>query len=196
MSDIAQIVSPGEDAIFDTLWGFIAALFDPSLSGQIVKANQNLTPTLLGTYVIIQPGIKLRQDQGVRTYALDAGSTAVGRQNVSRGTQYYYQVDCYGPAAPDWADTIAIAWRSLWACDYFASGQDQTGAALKASIAPLFADEPQQLTIVNAEQQYEQRFMTKLYLQANQTVGLIQPFFTAPIGVVLEPPADIDAGTA
>ncbi len=191
MTGAAQLVSPGEDQIFDTVWGFLACLFDPTLSAQIVKANQNFTPTPLGTYAIIQPGVKVRTDQGVRTYALNAGSTTQGLQNVSRGTQYYYQVDCYGPAAPDWADTIAIAWRSLWACDYFNSGVDQNGVSLKASVVPLYADEPQQLTIVNAEMQYEQRFMLRLYLQAHQVVGLVQPFFTVPPDVVLEPPVDL-----
>lgn len=194
MSGAAALVSPSEDQIFDTLWGFIAALFDPSLSAQIIKATQNQTPTPLGTYAIIQPGVKVRQDQAVRDYTPPAaGSPAgtLGTQNVSRGTQYAYQVDCYGPAAPDWADTITIAWRSLWACDYFAAGVDLNGSPLKAVIAPLFADEPQQLTIVNAEQQYEQRFMTRLYLQANQVVALQQAFITGPIPVVIEPPVDV-----
>ena len=190
MNAAATLVSPTEDQIFDTVWGFVAALFDASLSGNILKANQNFTPTPLGTYVIIQSGVKVRQDQALRGYTLNTGSTTQGLQNVSRGTQYSYQIDCYGPGAPDWADTITVAWRSMWGADYFQSGVDLNGNALKASIAPLFADEPQQLTIVNAENQYEQRFMARLYLQANQTVGLVQPFFTT-VTPLIEPPVDI-----
>lgn len=195
MNAAASLVSPSEDQIFDTLYAFIADLFDPSLASQIVKAGQNFTPTPLGTYAIIQRGVKVRQDQALRSYTLNPGSTTVGMQNVSRGTQYAYQVNTYGPAAPDWADTIAIAWRSMWGADYFASGFDSAGNPLTAAIAPLFADEPQEMNILNAEMQYEQSSMCRLYLQANQTVSLVQGFFsTAPV-VVIEPPAD-DYGEA
>lgn len=173
-----------EDQIFDTVWGLVSSLFDPSLAGQILKGNQNQTATPLGTYAVIQPGIKIRQDQGDRDY-----DPVALLQNVTRHTQYAYQVDCYGPSAPDWADIIAIAWRSLWACDQL-NGQGANAPTTKAAIQPLYADEPQQLNIVNGEQQYEQRYMVKLYLQANQVVGLPQDFFSTPPGVTIKPPAD------
>lgn len=190
MTGNATLTGPTEDQMFDTVWGFVSSLFDPSLVGQFVKANQNGTPTPTGTYAIFQPAVKMRTDQGVRSYTLNSGSTIAGTVNVSRGTQYYYQLDCYGPSAPDWADTITIAWRSLWAADYFNGGVEAGGATLAASIAPLYADEPQQLNIVNAEQQYEQRYMCKLYFQAHQVVALAQSFFDV-VDPVLEPPVDI-----
>jgi len=187
-------ITPNEDQIFDTVWAFIASLFDPSLAGQITKASQNFTPTPLNTYCIIQPGVKMRTDQAVHGYTPGAfsGGNAFGTQDVSRGTQYSYQFDCYGPSAPDWADIIAIAWRSMWAADFLAYGFDLNGIALAAQgLAPLFADEPQQLTITNAEQQYEQRFMGRLYLQAHQVVSLPQGFFNTVPGVVIEPPSNM-----
>jgi hypothetical protein len=192
MTGSATPVSPSEDQIFDTVWAFVSGLFDASLSAQIMKANQNQTPTPLGTYAIVQPGVKMRTDQAVRGYTPPATGVALGTQNVSRGTQYGYQIDCYGPAAPDWADTIAIAWRSMWGADWLASGTDASGNPLAAlGLAPLYADEPQQLTITNGEHQYEQRFMLRLYLQVHQTVALQQSFFTGAPAVVVEPPADL-----
>lgn len=168
-------LAPSEDKIFDAVWGFIASLFDASLSANIFKGFQNLTSTPLGSYIVISPGIAERQDQGVSTY-----DSVGGFQNVTRGTTYSYQVDCYGPSGPDWSNIIAIAWRSLWACDAFAG----------LPIMPLYADEPQQLNIVNGELQYEQRFTLKMYLQANQTVSLPQLFFSAPVPIDILPPAD------
>jgi hypothetical protein len=179
------VLSPTEDQIFDTVWGFVSSLFDPSLAGQILKSNQNLTSTPQGTYAVVQPSVKVRLDQGDRDY-----DPVALLQNVTRHTQYSYQVDCYGPSAPDWADIISSAWRSMWACDQL-NGNGADAPTTKAAIQPLYADEPQQLTIVNGEFEYEQRFMVKLYLQANQVVGLPQDFFTNPPPVVVEsPPAD------
>lgn len=167
-------LTPTEDQLFDAVWSFVATLFDPSFSGQIFKGFQNVTPTPYGSYVIVSPGVKERFNQVSRDY--DAIN---GLSLNTRATQYKYQVDCYGPDAPNNADIISGAWRTMWACDYFAGQGFVIGPALPAT--PLFADEPQQLNIVNGEDQYEQRFMCALYLQANQVVGLPQDFFnTAP----------------
>lgn len=157
-------LTPNEDKVFNGVWQLLALLLAPADLVNLFKSNANMTPTPVGTYAVIQPGIATRQNQGVRTY--DATN---GLQIVERSTTYCYQVDCYGPLAPDWANTFTIAWRSLWACD---------NNPLPAIFTPLYADEPVQLNFPNGEQQYEQRFTTKLYLQVDPTVSLPQDFFT------------------
>ena len=171
----SAIVSPSEDEMFDALWGFISGLFDPSLAAQFIKGYQNLTSTPLGTYCVISPGVLVRLNQGQRSY--DASGSLL---NVQRNSDYYYQVDCYGPQGPDWANIISAAWNSLYSTIVLAD----------APITPLYADEPQQLNIVNGELQYEQRYMTKLHLQTNQIVGLPQLFFTE-VDPSVYPPADL-----
>jgi len=156
--------SPTEDVIFNGVWKFLALLLSPTDQLNLSKSNQNMTATPVGTYAVIQPGIAMRQNQGVRTY--DAVNLL---QNVERSTTYCYQVDCYGPLAADWANTFAIAWRSLWGCD---------NNPAPTVFTPLYADEPVQLNFANGEQMYEQRFMIKLYAQVNTVVGLPQDFFT------------------
>jgi hypothetical protein len=163
-----------EDEAFDALWGFVASLFDVTYQPNIFKGFQNQTATPnnttagTGSYVVIQPGIKVRQDQARRDY--DATN---GLVNVTRGTTYSYQVDCYGQDGANNADIISIAWRSMWACDQLAG----------SIITPLYADEPEQLNLVNGENQFEQRFMAKLYLQTNTVVALPQDFFSDPVPV-------------
>jgi len=154
---------PSEDEVFDTLWGWVASLFDSTLASQIAKADQNATSTLYNTYALIRPGVREPLNQTIRTY------DSVG-QTVSNElhTGYWYQVDCYGPEAPDWANTIATMWRTMWTMDALA------GMAL----VPLYADVPQQLNIVNGEGQYEQRYMVKLHAQVNQLATAPQQFFT------------------
>lgn len=170
-----------EDAVFDALWAWVAALVVAQLpDSQIFKGFQNSTATARGSYVVLSPGVKTRQDQGRRSYVPPALVADPGVVNVGRHTTYSYQVDCYGPLGPDVADIIAIAWRSVWGCDQL------TGAA----ITPLYADEPQQLNIANSENQYEQRFMLRLFAQVNQTVSLPQDFFDT-VTLQVAPPVDL-----
>lgn len=179
-------IALSENAVFDALWAWVAALLEVQLPGvdapgdQVFKGFQNSTATATGNYVVLSPGIKQRQDQGRRSYVPDPDDPLTGIVNVARHTTYSYQVDCYGQLAPDVADIIAIAWRSLWGCDQLEG----------AAITPLHADEPVQLNIANSEQIYEQRFMLKLYAQVNQVVALPQDFFNA-VEVHVEPPVDM-----
>lgn len=167
----AATLTPTEDQLFDAVWSFVSTLFDPSFSGQIFKGFQNMTATPYDSYVVISPGVKERFNQVSRDYDATNGLSL----NL-RATQYKYQVDCYGPDANNNADIISGAWRTMWACDFFA-GQGFVIGAPVLPATPLFADEPVQLNLVNGEANYEQRMMCALYLQANQVVGLPQDFF-------------------
>lgn len=177
---MATIALP-ENTVFDALWAWIAALVvDQVPADAVFKGFQNSTATATGNYVVLSPGLKQRQDQGRRSYTVDSQDPLTGVVNVSRHTTYSYQVDCYGQLGADVADIIAIAWRSLWGCDRLEG----------AAITPLYADEPQQLNVVNSENIYEQRFMLRLFAQVNQVVTLPQDFFNA-VEVHVEPPVDM-----
>lgn len=171
----AATITPSEDTVFDAMWGWVASLFDAPDQDKVFKGFQNMTSTPYGSYVVVSPGVKVRQNQIQKTY-----DAANGLVLVERHTIYSYQVDAYGPNGPDWADIITIAWRSMWACDQL-EGQ---------SITPLYADEPQQLNFPNGENQFEQRFSGRLFAQVNQVVALPQDFFTGPTPVQLQIPAD------
>lgn len=182
---MASIALP-ENTVFDALWAWVAAVTATQLPGvlapgdQVFKGFQNSTATATGDYVVLSPGIKIRQDQGRRSYTRDGLDPLTGVVNIERHTTYSYQVDCYGQLGADVADIIAIAWRSLWGCDRLEG----------AAITPLYADEPVQLNVANSEAIYEQRFMLKLYAQVNQVVTLPQDFFNAVV-VHAEPPVDM-----
>ena len=181
----AAVLSPTEDQIFDALWGFVDAVFGSTISANIFKGFQNMTSTPLGSYIVLQPAQKVRQNQLRRDYDSTAGVV-----NNERDTLYSYQVDCYGPSGPDYADTVAIAWATMWACDYFAGQLATPTPGAPLPVTPLYADEPTQLNIVNGEMQYEQRYMTKLFAQVNQIVALPQDFFDVPPAIDVTVPAD------
>lgn len=180
---MATTLAPTEDQVFNDLWDWINSLFigivDPITNApyNVFKGFQNNTATSLGSYVIVSPGVNMRQDSLRHDY-----DSVTGKVFNRRHTTYSYQVDCFGPAGPDNATIVSIAWRTMTACD----------ALEGKAITPLYADEPTQLNIVNGENMYEQRFSLKLYAQINQTVTQDQDFFGGPVPIVVEaPPADL-----
>lgn len=160
---MSATISITEDAIEGVLYDYLAGLFDASVAPNIIRGFQNMTATPLGSYIVVSPGQKERQDALVRDYDADAGTVT-----MTRSTTYSVQVDCYGPQGADWADVIAVTWLSLWACDRLAG----TG------VTPLDVDQPTQLNIVNGEMMYEPRFMLRLHLQVNTAVTVPQDFAT------------------
>lgn len=166
-----------EDTVYATVWDLIAGLFDTATQGLIFKGFQNITSTPGQdgpSYIVISPGVKVRTSQGSRSYDPTAGTIT-----VDRNTTYYYQVDAFGPLAPDYADIVTVAWNSMYA----ATATADAGAPFQV----LYADEPTQLNFTNGELQYEQRFSTKLYLQVNQAVTLPQQFADQAT-IVVNPP--------
>ena len=181
----AATITPSEDTVFDAVWGWVASLFDVSVTPNIFKGFQNITSTPLGSYIVLSPGVAVRQDQIRRTY-----DSTNGLSLNQRNTTYAYQVDCYGPSGPDFANIVAVAWRTMAACDYF-DGSFNNPPTATLPVTPLYADEPNQLNAVNGELVYEQRFMCRLFLQVNQIVALPQDFFVGPVPIDVEIPADL-----
>lgn len=174
------VLSPSPDTVFDQVWAWVASLFmvditnanDP-LQSRILKGNQNFIATpASGDYAIIQPLVSEALNQNIRDYTpnVDPNNPA-GTVSNELHTKQSWQVDCYGPDAATWAATIAGAWRTMWTLDNWPDGTP-------FAITPLYADQPQLLTIINGEGQFESRYLVKLYGQVNQTVTLPQAFFT------------------
>lgn len=159
----AATLTPTEDQTFSALVQWIQKVLDiPRTSNQIVKGFQNQVAQPTGSYIVVSPGIMQRQDFGQRRYDPDAGLAVQIAHNT-----YSYQVDCYGPNGPTWASILAASWRTMWGVDNIAPDV----------LTPLYADAPQQLNIANAQGQWEQRFMIRLFGQVNQSIGLPQDFF-------------------
>lgn len=111
---------------------------------------------------------------GIGTYSVSQSQTvasetmACGSKNILQATQVGVQVDVYGPASADYAQIITTAIRDEYAADQFASsGFD---------VAPLYADDAQQMPFIGGEAQYEQRWMIKCQLQCNPVVTIPQQF--------------------
>jgi hypothetical protein len=100
-----------------------------------------------------------------------------GLHRMQQGTEITYQLDIHGPASAETAQAVTTVARDSWACSLLAP----------FGIQPLYANEPRQTPFINAESQYEDRYVVELCVQANPIVGMPQEFadeleiFTVPV---------------
>lgn len=111
---------------------------------------------------------------GVGAYNLSASQTALsgpiycGSLAMMQPQDMGVQIDVHGPASAENVTRITTQWYSwtgVQAC------LDQGGI-----IAPLYATEPRQIPFINDQDQYEERWMVDLHLQANPVVTVTQQF--------------------
>ena len=148
-------------------------------SWQVIEGQDNRAPMPLGNFVVMTSMtagyIATPEESWV------AGSSNPGIDNVRTSSQWRCQLDFYGPGAQDAATAVSRVIRTTYACDQFtASGID---------MQPLYAEEPKNLTMINAENQYEPRWSFDFVAQYNPVVTLPQDFATG-LTVV---PAEVDA---
>lgn len=150
-----------EDQIFNALRAFIL----PLAAGQRVlrtPINRAAMPVIDGKtpatsgFVALTPGA--RKPLSTNSSTQDDANT----RNVRRPSQFDVQVDCYGPQSGDLAEQIAILFRDPYGADAL--------AASGFEIAPLYADDAQQMPLVDGESQYVERWTFKLAMQVNQVV--------------------------
>jgi hypothetical protein len=121
---------------------------------------------------------------GIGTYNISESQTissrtlACGTEAILQPTKVAIQLDVHGPNSADNAQIISTLFRDYYATQQFAtSGYD---------IVPLYADDPHQIPFINAEEQYETRYVIEAMLQVNQIVSNIPQQFAAQLSVTLD----------
>jgi len=127
-----------------------------------VQGLQNGVPMPLGPFICMTATEQVRLATNHSDYSVDL------QRQVKIPTRYSIQLDCYGPDSSDMATTIKAFWRDPFGCD-----------ALASIGAPLYADEPIQMPIVNGEENYEQRWKVTALLQFNPVLTVPQQSATA-----------------
>lgn len=101
------------------------------------------------------------------------GAADPSAQSSTLSTQVEVQVDVHGPNAADYVQAIVTLWRSEFATDYL------------DVVTPLYAVDPAQRPFINAEKQYETRWVVSLAMQANPIVSTEQQFAdTVTVGLI------------
>lgn len=114
---------------------------------------------------------------GIGTYQVAPSQTvasetmAAGTETIEQPTRVTVQLDFHSADvgnSADMAQTFSTLFRDPFAARFF--------ARTNPNISPLHADEPRQIPFLNAEQQWETRWVVDATLQANQTITLPQQF--------------------
>lgn len=95
---------------------------------------------------------------------------ACGAYAITEQVEVTLQIDVHGPASADNAQKISTLFRD----DYGVS-------ALGDSITPLYADDAQQIPFINAESQWEDRYVIRALLQINPIISVPQQYADAAV---------------
>lgn len=126
----------------------------------VIQTQTGGTPGGAGTYAVTP-------SQTVSSTTLSSGAT-----DATQNTEIVYQIDVHGPNSADNTQTITTLFRDPWGVDWF----NTYSADNDINVCPLYADDPHQVPFVNAENQYEERWIVEAHLQSNQTVSVPQQY--------------------
>lgn len=142
---------------------------------QVFAGQDNEVAQPTGQYVMLQT----LYTKGLSTNK-EAWNTTAQTVDNGRDTEWCCQVDVYGPGAADRANLLALLVKTQYACGVFASSG--------VDMMPLYATDPQQTTMVNAEEQYEERYTFEFHAHYNPVVTTPGQF----ANVLTITPIDVD----
>lgn len=152
------------DNVIDTLADFIEGLN----LGACQQAQADRVPMPLDVFNIITP-LRFKRLSSTRDIKGDTGDNNTATMSYTEVRQAEIQVDLYGENAGDRAITL----ETLFASSY----GYETIKALDERLAPLYSTEAIQAPMINAESQWQERYIITLSLQAHITVTLRQDYF-------------------
>lgn len=175
---MAQIVPnlTDEDILSGVRAFLLAYIIDAG--GEVVGDVDNRVSMPKPPYIVMNHLAKPRIATNIDGYSTSTvGSTTTTVRSTMQPTKYGLQLDCVGPTAGDWAQTLATLWFSDVSTDFLAA----------YNIFPLFADDPRHSPWVNGEQQWESRWIVNVYMQVNPVLEFDVPSFatdTIEVGII------------
>lgn len=160
--------------------------FVGSIAGTVLTVTQLLLGTILDGSTLFGTGVTVNTvivDQasgtpgGLGTYNVDKSQTVLSARMASgalvhtQQVQATFQLDIHGDAGGDTSRIVTTMFFDDYAVEQF--------AALNTMVSPLFCNDPKQLPFVNAEQQYEDRWVMEVTMQVNTIVTAPQQYADA-----------------
>ena len=155
-------VSITQSAIFTAVRAYILGL----ITCEVVDGLDNGVPMPLNPFIAITALYAKRVSTNINSTSDPTPTT--GAVNHEDHVEYAIQIDCYGPLSSDWASIICALWRDEYAV-----------IAMAPACVPLYADDPKMIPAVDAEQNFEQRWLIEASVQYNPVVQTPMQFFTA-----------------
>ncbi|MFZ4835763.1 phage neck terminator protein [Rouxiella sp. Mn2063] len=151
------------DNIIDTLADFIEPI-----CGSVQQAQVNRVPMPKGEFCILTP-LRFTRLSTTRDIKADTGNPSDSAMGYTEVRQADIQVDIYGDGAGD----RAIALETVFTSGY---GYDKI-KSIDSRLAPLHSSAAIQAPMINAESQWQERYVVTLSLQAHITVSFPQDYF-------------------
>lgn len=153
--------------VYTVLGSFIIAQLGLN-AGQVVQGYPNRVAMPTGPFVLITGMLKKRLRTNVDNYQSTTDpAPAPGPVTAEQGMQVDVVLDCYGPQSSDWSDILSTLLRDNVGC-----------LALAPKCQPLYADDPMRAPLVDAEAQYEDRWIVTARIQYNPITTTAQTYAT------------------
>lgn len=167
-----------DSAVLTALRAFLLTVLPTGV--EVIQAQDNRVPEpTVGDFVTMTPTSRVRLATNEEIW--DPENVDPVEIANTAPTQLCVQLDVHGPVSADNSQVISTTFRSMYGVDAFPAG-----------IKPLYCDDPVQMPFLNAERAYENRWVIKVYIQANPTVSTPMQFADT-VAVTTYAPADSGA---
>jgi hypothetical protein len=165
-------VAPTNSDVLTALRSFVLGIVGQNIPVVRGLSNRVAMPPPKPGFVVIQPLFQSRLRWNIDDWDMAGSNPTSGTSE--QGIELRVQIDCYGPSSPNWAAMISTLFRDNYGCQ-----------ALAPNCQPLYADEARMVPLVDAEEQYEERWMVDARLQWNPVTTVAQDFAGSVAGVNL-----------
>lgn len=155
------------DFTIDNIIDVLADFVEP-ICGKAQQAQANRVPMPKDPFCILTP-LRFPRLSTARDIKQDTGNPATSAMGYTEVRQADIQIDIYGDNAGD----RAIALETVFTSGY---GYEKI-KALDERLAPLYSSAAIQAPMINAEKQWQERYIITLSLQAHITVSFPQDYF-------------------
>lgn len=168
-------VVPTEQQFYAALTSFISTVTGLAASN-IVQALPNRAPMPLPGFISFQAIHRRRLRWNIDTF--DTTDDDPTESTIEEGLELTVQIDCYGPqstsaatGAMDWANMLAATLRDQYGCAFFESQL--------SGCDPLYADDARMMPLIDAEEQYEERWSLDARFQLDVVTTVPQGYAKA-----------------
>lgn len=151
------------DNIIDTLADFVEPI-----CGRVQQAQVDRVPMPKGEFCIMTP-LRFTRLSTTREINQDTGSPSDSAMGYTEVRQADIQVDIYGEKAGERAIALETAFTSSYGYEKI--------KALNERLAPLYSSAATQAPMINAESQWQERYIITLSLQAHIAVSFHHDYF-------------------
>lgn len=148
----------------------VFANFAEPIIGSCEQAQSNRVPMEKGEFCILTP-LRFKRLSTGKEIKRDTGTSATSAVAFTEVRQADLQVDIYGSGAGDRAVALETLFRTGYAYDEI--------KAIDTRVAPLYSSDASQTTMIDSENQWQERYTVTVSLQVHITVEVHQDYFDA-----------------